>query len=179
MLKKGIYKASVGTDEYEVRIERDGTVSVNGIVYDIKWSQNTSNHYTVQLLNDTYTIELPESSASSLQADASNKIALKINNKAIEVIINDQQSLLIKSWMQRKQHTQKNRSLVAPMPGFIGKINVQAGDIVEKDSLLCVLEAMKMENEIRSLQKIRIDETYIQSGAVVERNAILMMITEL
>ncbi len=36
----------------------------------------------------------------------------------------------------------------APMPGNILKMNVKVGDKVEKDSLVCVLEAMKMENEI-------------------------------
>lgn len=38
----------------------------------------------------------------------------------------------------------------APMPGTILKMNVQVGDKIEKDSLVCVLEAMKMENEIFS-----------------------------
>jgi len=38
----------------------------------------------------------------------------------------------------------------APMPGTILKMNVKVGDKVEKDSLVCVLEAMKMENEIFS-----------------------------
>ena len=36
----------------------------------------------------------------------------------------------------------------APFPGTILKMNVKVGDKVEKDSLVCILEAMKMENEI-------------------------------
>ena len=36
----------------------------------------------------------------------------------------------------------------APMPGTILKINVAAGDAVKKGDVLCVLEAMKMENDI-------------------------------
>ena len=38
----------------------------------------------------------------------------------------------------------------APMPGTILKMNVKVGDKVEKDGLVCVLEAMKMETEIFS-----------------------------
>ncbi|MCI9448755.1 MAG: acetyl-CoA carboxylase biotin carboxyl carrier protein subunit [Clostridiales bacterium] len=38
----------------------------------------------------------------------------------------------------------------APMPGTILRMNVKVGDKIEKDSLVCVLEAMKMENEIFS-----------------------------
>ncbi len=36
----------------------------------------------------------------------------------------------------------------APMPGTILKMNVKVGDKIEKNSLVCILEAMKMENEI-------------------------------
>jgi len=36
----------------------------------------------------------------------------------------------------------------APMPGTILKMNVKVGDTVKKDDLVCILEAMKMENEI-------------------------------
>ncbi len=39
-------------------------------------------------------------------------------------------------------------SVKAPMPGTILKMNVKVGDKIEKDALVCVLEAMKMENEI-------------------------------
>ena len=36
----------------------------------------------------------------------------------------------------------------APMPGTILRLNVKVGDKIEKDSLVCIMEAMKMENEI-------------------------------
>jgi biotin carboxyl carrier protein len=39
-------------------------------------------------------------------------------------------------------------SVKSPMPGTIVKIAAKAGDAVKADTLLCVLEAMKMENEI-------------------------------
>lgn len=41
-------------------------------------------------------------------------------------------------------------SVKAPMPGTILRMNVKVGDKIEKDDLVCILEAMKMENEIFS-----------------------------
>ena len=38
--------------------------------------------------------------------------------------------------------------VTSPMPGTILKMNVKVGDTIKKDDLVCVLEAMKMENEI-------------------------------
>lgn len=40
--------------------------------------------------------------------------------------------------------------VVAPMPGTILKMNVKVGDTLEPNGLVCILEAMKMENEIFS-----------------------------
>jgi len=41
-----------------------------------------------------------------------------------------------------------NIKVTAPMPGTILKMNVKVGDTVKANDLVCVLEAMKMENEI-------------------------------
>ena len=38
--------------------------------------------------------------------------------------------------------------VTAPMPGTILKMSVKVGDVIMKDQLVCILEAMKMENEI-------------------------------
>jgi glutaconyl-CoA decarboxylase len=43
-----------------------------------------------------------------------------------------------------------NQTIVAPMPGVVLEVKVKAGDAVKKGDVLLVLEAMKMENEIRS-----------------------------
>ena len=40
------------------------------------------------------------------------------------------------------------KTVNAPMPGTILKMNVKVGDTVKKNDLICILEAMKMENEI-------------------------------
>ena len=38
--------------------------------------------------------------------------------------------------------------VTAPMPGTILRLNVKVGDTIQANSLVCILEAMKMENEI-------------------------------
>lgn len=40
------------------------------------------------------------------------------------------------------------KTVNAPMPGTILKMNVKVGDTVKANDLVCILEAMKMENEI-------------------------------
>ncbi len=62
----------------------------------------------------------------------------------------------------------------APMPGNILKVLVKAGDSVQKGSLLCVLEAMKMENEILAPADGIIDTVAVAPGATVATDAVLV-----
>ena len=44
--------------------------------------------------------------------------------------------------------TEGGIKVCAPMPGTILKMNVKVGDVIKANDLVCILEAMKMENEI-------------------------------
>lgn len=44
--------------------------------------------------------------------------------------------------------TKGSVKVTAPMPGTILKMNVKVGDTIKANDLVCILEAMKMENEI-------------------------------
>ena len=55
----------------------------------------------------------------------------------------------------------------APMPGTVLKMNVKVGDKVEKNSLVCILEAMKMENEIFSPEAGTVTAINAPQGATV------------
>ena len=62
----------------------------------------------------------------------------------------------------------------APMPGNILKVLVKAGDSVKKGTLLCVLEAMKMENEILAPADGTIDTVAVTPGSTVATDAVLV-----
>ena len=69
--------------------------------------------------------------------------------------------------------SQGSVKVTAPMPGTILKMNVKVGDTVEPNGLVCILEAMKMENEIFSEQGGKVISvnapagTSVQSGDVI------------
>jgi biotin carboxyl carrier protein len=62
----------------------------------------------------------------------------------------------------------------SPMPGRIVKVLVQAGDEVAAGQSLLVMEAMKMENEVRAKSAGTIAEVHVATGAAVEANAKLV-----
>jgi pyruvate carboxylase subunit B len=64
--------------------------------------------------------------------------------------------------------------LVAPMPGMIVRVNVQVGDSVQPGVPVVVMEAMKMENELRAQSAGVVSAVRVQAGAAVEKGAILV-----
>ena len=65
-------------------------------------------------------------------------------------------------------------SVKAPMPGSIVKVAVKVGDSVKQGDVLCVLEAMKMENEILAPQDGVIASVETTQGATVATDAVLV-----
>ncbi len=70
-------------------------------------------------------------------------------------------------------------SLFAPMPGKVIKINVKPGDRVKRGSILVVVEAMKMENNIVALEDAEIEKVNVKEGERVDTDLQLVHLKSL
>ena len=66
--------------------------------------------------------------------------------------------------------------VTAPMPGNILKVNVSQGQAVKSGDVLCVLEAMKMENEIMAPKDGTVTQVLVSKGSTVDTGAPLVVI---
>ncbi len=66
--------------------------------------------------------------------------------------------------------------LASPMQGMIVKLKVKVGDNVEEGDTVAVLEAMKMENDIKTDQSGQVVDLIVSEGDTVEKDDILMII---
>ncbi len=64
--------------------------------------------------------------------------------------------------------------IVAPMPGLIVRVEVRAGDEVSAGQGVIVMEAMKMENELRAGTAGRVGAVLVEAGMAVEKGAVLI-----
>lgn len=62
----------------------------------------------------------------------------------------------------------------APMPGLIVRVNVKPGDEVQAGQGVVVMEAMKMENELRASGAGRVKSVRVEPGTAVEKGALLV-----
>ena len=66
--------------------------------------------------------------------------------------------------------------VIAPMPGKIVRVLVNAGDRVSPRQPVVVVEAMKMENELRASREGTIAEIHVRQGMSVDAGALLLVI---
>ncbi|MGQ9566044.1 MAG: biotin/lipoyl-containing protein [Candidatus Bathyarchaeales archaeon] len=67
-------------------------------------------------------------------------------------------------------------AVTAPMAGKIIAVRVKKGDNVKADSVLCILEAMKMENEILAPRAGAVQEVNVSEGVIVSEGQVLIVI---
>jgi pyruvate carboxylase subunit B len=65
-------------------------------------------------------------------------------------------------------------SLAAPMPGLVVRVLVEPGDRVHAGQGLVVIEAMKMENELRAASVGVVQKVHVTAGSAVEKGAVLV-----
>ena len=65
-------------------------------------------------------------------------------------------------------------NLMAPMPGLVVRVNVKEGEAVRAGQGLVVMEAMKMENELRATANATVKRVAVTPGSAVEKGALLL-----
>jgi len=64
--------------------------------------------------------------------------------------------------------------IVAPMPGLVIRVNVSPGDRIEAGAGVVVMEAMKMENELRAITPGTVKAVKVTPGTAVEKGIVLV-----
>ena len=159
----------VPDSEYKVEILEDGPVkkvAVNGKVYDVDYNVGGDSIYSIISNHHSHGVQISPTSHSSYT----------IMNKG-ELYQIELKGELEKIHNARSGADAVGRQVVvAPMPGVILKTYVRKGDEVKKGDPLCVLVAMKMENEIRSVADGVVKEIFVEENTKVGLNERIMVV---
>jgi biotin carboxyl carrier protein len=85
-----------------------------------------------------------------------------------------------RAWRGRKHgalEAEGRQQVVAPMPGKVIRLLVRAGDTVEAGQGLLVVEAMKMQNEIRSPKGGTVERLSVKEGQPVNAGEVLCIVS--
>ena len=124
--------------------------------------------YHILYNNKSYTIDV-------IKINAEEKtLVLKVNSVKYNLQLKDKYDELLHSLGLDNLATKKVNDIKAPMPGMVLKILVKEGDEVKKGDALLVLEAMKMENILKSPTDGTIKKIAAIVGVAVEKNQLLV-----
>ena len=108
------------------------------------------------------------------RGDARGRYALWMDGHRYEVEALDERMRAIRDLTAAAAQASGPRPLVAPMPGLIVRVQVQVGDDVQGGASLVVMEAMKMENELRATSAGTVRAIHVAAGHTVDKGAILI-----
>ena len=160
-------------------------VTVNSRKKNIKISGNTTifiddkeyNQELYLLSGDTYLLKLDnkiyEISAEQIDHE---RFVISIDGKNFETLIRTSLQEKAVKLLELKFSSHHKLDVKAPMPGMVLKIKKQAGDKVKQGDSVLILEAMKMENDLRAHISGKIKSINVKEGMVVEKGYSLFTI---
>jgi biotin carboxyl carrier protein len=100
-------------------------------------------------------------------------LVVVVNGTRLEVAVRDPRRWSARSGGQAADGVQ---SLLAPMPGKVVRVLARPGDMVEAGQGILVVEAMKMQNEMKAGRAGRVLSIAVQEGATVKADEVLARI---
>ncbi|WP_411273509.1 acetyl-CoA carboxylase biotin carboxyl carrier protein subunit [Daejeonella sp.] len=153
---------------FEVKTDRGGIfVDSQSIPIDI----HRVNHTTFHILykNRSFNAEL-------ITIDKQEKTcSVRVNSHVYTMTLSDQFDELLHRLGMDNLSAFKVSELKAPMPGMVLKVLVSEGDEIKKGANLLILEAMKMENVIKSPADVVIKSIKVSSADKVEKNQVMII----
>jgi len=159
-------KVDIQNNQIElVKIDNQWVAEGNPNVLFIPQAENT---LLVQTKNQTIQVRC-------IGIDKVNKtVTLLYNNQKYSAKITEPMDELLKSMGLENALVQKISEVKAPMPGLVLDVLVSPGDSVEIGQKILVLEAMKMENAIKSPTAGVVASINVSKGQAVDKNYILI-----
>jgi biotin carboxyl carrier protein len=161
------YYARIGVNEYEIEIDQDRVV-INGEPVEVDLTQVGAPHLFSVLFGG-------RSFEMLVQSERSN-YTITFRGEQYVAQVEDERSRKLNLGRRAPAAPHGELSIKAPISGLVVKVLIEPGQSVEDGQPLIILEAMKMENEIRSLRAGLVKSITVTAGKRVEQNEVLCVL---
>ena len=103
-----------------------------------------------------------------------NNPLIKVNGEVYAPVVKSETDLLLERLRMNIKAKKEIKVLKAPMPGLVLDFRVKPGDEVVEGQALVVLEAMKMENILKSPSNATVKSLHVAKGDAIDKNVILI-----
>ncbi len=163
------FDVQISGKTYTVELQRESDrwqISLDGVALDADAVEISPNVFSVLLNGESYEVRLATAS--------DGRLTLQTRHHEFVAEVVDP-----RAWRGRRHgavEAKGRQQIVAPMPGKVVRLLVKAGDKVEAGQGLLVVEAMKMQNEVRSPKTGRVERLLAKVGEPVNAGEVLAWI---
>jgi len=160
-------KATVNNQVFDIQGDKSGLM-LNEQPFNWDLVEIREGIFSILYKNRSFNAEV-------LEADYQTKsFLIKVNKNQYTVSAKDRFDLLLDQLGMSNANASKVNDLKAPMPGLIVDVKVEVGDSVKKGDIILILEAMKMENVLKSVGDGKVKAIKVSLKQNVEKNQVLI-----
>jgi pyruvate carboxylase subunit B len=163
-----IYTVILGDHTYEIEIDQDGRVKVDGQPSQVD-IQNLNGGTLFSLLVDHRSYEI------LVESEADDYHVL-LGGKRYDVVVQDERTRHLAKVGQPTKGLVEEVAIKAPMPGLVVAVPVSEGQAVKAGQGIVILAAMKMENELRAPADGVVRAIRVAPGDAVDQGQALVVI---
>lgn len=165
------YVASLNGELHELTVGENGDVTVDGRSYAASLA-TTSPPVGYSLLLDGASVPL------LARAGAPGEWEVDIDGRTVAIEVLDERQARIRELSAIAGSAAGISPLKAPMPGMVVKVAVKEGEVVRVGTTVAIVEAMKMENELRATAAAKVARVLVGPGDAVNKAQILVEFSE-
>lgn len=162
--------ATLGERSYAVEIEEIGKsvyrINVEGNEFLVDGKKTGRRNYSLIVDNRSFEVDVD---------NTEDEYRVLVDGRSYHVHLVDERRVRL-GGVQSGIQLQGRQKVSVPMPGKVIAVLVSEGDQVEKGQGLVIVEAMKMENEVRSPIAGTVREIQAKAGDAVEAGSVLLVV---
>jgi biotin carboxyl carrier protein len=161
----------IAGEKHELRIRREGTrvlVEIDGRSVEADVRETESGGYLLIIDGRVYDCRV------GLNVKQPEKTEVRVRNRVYSITLSDPKRL--RAAESAATHDDGSAQIVAQMPGKIVRVHVEAGSQVEAGDAIVVVEAMKMQNEMKSPRAGTVTVLNAKAGETVNAGEVLAVI---
>lgn len=161
------YFITIAERTHEVEVTPDG-VRIDGRKHDAELRAVAGSAVHHLLLDGASHVLVAEN------GEQAGNWNIHLNGQRIAAEVVDERTRAIRQMTGRSAGPRGPRPVKAPMPGLIVRIEVAVGDRVKAGQGVAIIEAMKMENELKAESDGVVSRIAVSAGSAVEKGAVLI-----
>jgi biotin carboxyl carrier protein len=162
------YITTIGEREFLIDILDEHHVSIDGVVYVVDFAMVGDQPVYSLLMNG-------KSYDAHVYLDE-DTWQVMCHGTMYSAQVEDEREKRLRAAMGGKISGQEEYHLKAPMPGLVVSVPVHEGQVIEKGTVLLILESMKMQNELRAPRAGTVSRLRVHQGDRVEQKETMLSV---